>query len=797
MKKTVKLITAVTALFLALLLCFSLAACADDTGPSGGGNGDGNHDAPLEEYYVERIEVTTDDTFKTSYYDGEAFDSSGMTVKAYWNDGYTEDNVSSSKYYVVPSIITEGVTEVTVHYGDASAVVQITSFKRELVGLDVLSPPTKTLYIEGEKFDPAGLILRYEYNDGTYETIPDFSASDVTFPDEELTKGQTHVTVTYGDYSVDIPVTVNGEGQIIEMETGTLFDNSGYGDIKKKSQANSDGTPHWMQEYASGGDFVADINEGDAIALSFKMNKATKANLYVQGASNRVNLNPPTIAQDLDLNDVMDVTVNGESLTLPDTAKLPGKDNNGVADKWLWVQWAVTSLGEIRLEEGNNVIRFSFKNPNEYKQPYDANSFYGDAVGQYDYIMLEYEESGAEAVPVTSISATAPTRTEYVEGEYLDKSDITVTATYSDGTSGTVRDFEVLEPFAMGDTTATIGCGGCETVLEGFTVIKRVLTDLRIKTPPAKTVYDAGETFDPEGMVVEAVYNDGKVVEEVTDYTYDTGKLYAGVDKVTIAFGGMSVDQPITVNGDAQTVIDTEVSFAAVYDDGADVSVIKESDVEVYTLMGDGSRRKLTDGYTVELPSEGKIAFGVTTVTVRYTADPSLDKTVPVRVLGKTEITTDHCTGGGADGGNATINPTASGGAYVKNVTAGTKVTFSVSLAAAGNADLILRGSSTNTLKANYGEIGEMQANRVFTLTVNGRPVEIPDSVKFVGKSAEECAGGGVLNLANWCDLVIEDVALGEGENTIVFSFINNGYKNHDDGVPSPYLDTFTVDLSA
>ena len=90
-----------------------------------------------------------------------------------------------------------------------------------------------------------------------------------------------------------------------------------------------------------------------------------------------------------------------------------------------------------------------------------------------------------------------------------------------------------------------------------------------------------------------------------------------------------------------------------------------------------------------------------------------------------------------------------------------------------------------------------MQANRVFMLTVNGRPVEIPDSVKFVGKSAEECTGGGVLNLANWCDLVIEDVALDEGENTIVFSFINNGYKNHDDGVPSPYLDTFTVDLSA
>ena len=167
MKKTVKLITAVTALFLALLLCFSLAACADDTGPSGGGNGDGNHDAPLEEYYVERIEVTTDDTFKTSYYDGEAFDSSGMTVKAYWNDGYTEDNVSSSKYYVVPSIITEGVTEVTVHYGDASAVVQITSFKRELVGLDVLSPPTKTLYIEGEKSTPPDL-----YSDTNTTTAP-------------------------------------------------------------------------------------------------------------------------------------------------------------------------------------------------------------------------------------------------------------------------------------------------------------------------------------------------------------------------------------------------------------------------------------------------------------------------------------------------------------------------------------------------------------------------------------------------------------------------------------------------
>ena len=45
------------------------------------------------------------------------------------------------------------------------------------------------------------------------------------------------------------------------------------------------------------------------------------------------------------------------------------------------------------------------------------------------------------------------------------------------------------------------------------------LVSISIKTPPAKTTYTAGETFDPAGMVVEAVYSNGATAD-ATGYAY-------------------------------------------------------------------------------------------------------------------------------------------------------------------------------------------------------------------------------------------------------------------------------------
>ena len=73
------------------------------------------------------------------------------------------------------------------------------------------------------------------------------------------------------------------------------------------------------------------------------------------------------------------------------------------------------------------------------------------------------------------------------------------------------------------------------------------VTELKITTSPTKTEYLPGESFDPAGMTVVAVY-DGVTKVEVTDYTVEGGEaLKADAESVTVKYGDAAVQQPITM----------------------------------------------------------------------------------------------------------------------------------------------------------------------------------------------------------------------------------------------------------
>ena len=83
-------------------------------------------------------------------------------------------------------------------------------------------------------------------------------------------------------------------------------------------------------------------------------------------------------------------------------------------------------------------------------------------------------------------------------------------------------------------------------------VVKKVKR-IEITTPPTKTEYKAGEDFDPTGMEVTAVYEDG-TSEPITNYIIFRGdKLVQGQADVTIQYddgsanSGINVKQTITV----------------------------------------------------------------------------------------------------------------------------------------------------------------------------------------------------------------------------------------------------------
>ena len=78
------------------------------------------------------------------------------------------------------------------------------------------------------------------------------------------------------------------------------------------------------------------------------------------------------------------------------------------------------------------------------------------------------------------------------------------------------------------------------------TAVADTVISIRIETPPTKTTYVAGESFDRTGMVVIAVYESGKEAE-VTDYTVSKDVLAEGDASVVIDYQGKKTPQAITV----------------------------------------------------------------------------------------------------------------------------------------------------------------------------------------------------------------------------------------------------------
>lgn len=82
----------------------------------------------------------------------------------------------------------------------------------------------------------------------------------------------------------------------------------------------------------------------------------------------------------------------------------------------------------------------------------------------------------------------------------------------------------------------------------------KAVSSIEIATPPTKTIYKEGDTFDLTGLVVTAIYNTGDTITvsyegNETDFSFaPAGKLTPNNTKVEISYlGEFTAEQPITV----------------------------------------------------------------------------------------------------------------------------------------------------------------------------------------------------------------------------------------------------------
>ena len=150
---------------------------------------------------VASIAITTQPT-KTTYIEGQSFDPTGMVVTVTNED---DDVYTVTNYTYSPSgALATTDTKVTVSYGGKTADVSITVNAKVVESIAVTTQPTKTSYVEGQVFDPTGMVVTATYNDETTAVVTEYTYSPTT----ALATTDDTITVSYSGKTADVTIEV-------------------------------------------------------------------------------------------------------------------------------------------------------------------------------------------------------------------------------------------------------------------------------------------------------------------------------------------------------------------------------------------------------------------------------------------------------------------------------------------------------------------------------------------------------------------------------------------------------------
>jgi hypothetical protein len=236
-------------------------------------------------------------------------------------------------------------------------------------GLRIERYPAKTSYIVGDLFDPAGLIV-YAYI-GAKEWVLENGEYTYT-PNGPLTATDTKVTLSHKGGTIDVPITVNEptKSMWIEAENCTIknvgngnginhVNGSTYSFSSLRSKQSS-GAGLDLCDKASNQDYLQDGYYGDTVTFTVERETAGTATFKMTASSNATRAgngtkDKPQICQDVQVNKVWTITVNGVQIEIDDSVIVQGVEING-GSRDTWVYWRVVDLGKINLQAGVNTI---------------------------------------------------------------------------------------------------------------------------------------------------------------------------------------------------------------------------------------------------------------------------------------------------------------------------------------------------------------------------------------------------------------------------------------------------------
>lgn len=338
--------------------------------------------------------------------------------------------------------------------------------------------------------------------------------------------------------------------------------------------------------------------------------------------------------------------------------------------------------------------------------------------------------------------------------------------------------------------------------------IDPVVSSLEVTTPPIKTYYLPGQSFDPTGMVLVAKWNDGEDEELGRgEYTIAPEVFAEGDKAVTFTYEGVSLAYGVTVSGLSDVTVESlevnrdrlpEVCSAGYIDLSLlDVTAVykagdKPQQVTDYELLDNGQKAVLDNGtryFLTEGEHELTVEYGQKQFSFNIDCPYTLIEAENHNGLGNFTDTKNYAewkpsdssrsfneAGLGSWGYSSWGIEVPSGGRVVNSIKNGDAIAFHMWSTEETDRMLKLSCSSYVRIALNdaWGpdKTADVQFNQVFRLFVNGEEVAVPDDVVIQGRTRSGQIEKYSLDI--WVQLVdIATVHLKQGDNLI--EFINIG----------------------
>ena len=198
-----------------------------------------------------------------------------------------------------------------------------------------------------------------------------------------------------------------------------------------------------------------------------------------------------------------------------------------------------TCLDCVKMKKEDSYVGFDFYNTWEFDSDSDYEYPVLKECGYLEPVLINDDENSVERLEVTS------KREFFIDGESVDRADLSVFAVYSNGTKIEINDYLMEDvDTEYGKKTLKIKYNNIFVLFEP-NYIKNYPIGLKVTKAPDKTVYYEDESFDKTGMIVEVVYSD-ESSEIIDDYEISGFKSINSSYFVKISWNDLSTDIPVT-----------------------------------------------------------------------------------------------------------------------------------------------------------------------------------------------------------------------------------------------------------